>query len=881
MFGFSIKNKSRKMTYILNFAYLTRIISALGITLILGGCLSSETGNQTSDENMEAVRIAMSINDDYEAINLLKKILLQDPANYKARILISRVYLKNGESDKAIANIEKAAQHAPQSDLVLLDTGNILLSLREYSALLKRIEVDDNLDEVSNSNIIGLRSQAFLALDNIEGAKKEISRSSKFSERGMNNVLARIKIEIASENYSRASQYLETAIASFPDEKRFEWLLARIELNRGDNEKGLKRLRGLMDHQSPGYSPMLAQRSGYELIKAEVTEGNLEEAEKIVKDLFARNKNDVRALYLGGLVALISGKYHLAERRLLKLEKSYSIESTRLLLGVVYMATKSYERSRYYLANFYEKNRGNIWAAKLLIRSYILLGETYEAAQVLATLDNEISDTNDDAELLILRTMLSRSNSSRATISEQLQRASSIVKDNLIVRKLLSKALLDNGQLNESLVHSTYVLERQQLDAGALELAVLALTRRNKNREATDLIKTFASAGGDQVVAGNLQGLIHLFSGNYSEAIETFEHLPEAYSKHWEIKLSLAKAHELNGDLASANKLFNSLVLEPEARAEALNGLLRTAYLEGSVQGLGKAVEISRNYNYKSVDPLIYSGARYIQLEDFENVKEIVESIRLLSPGHPSEKLLLAIAEKKKGNYISAEEITRTTLASNPDYQPLLFLMASLKKRTGDIAEAEKYFSQLGGSPSLKQEADLNKLEFTEIEWARNILPVLSSASSDTLSEDKAFISLLKLGEDEIQNTTSHSELRFSDPSTKQNYSHGRSGDMARINRTLLFNYYGGFVEGAMNEKQLARKAKDGLLYDKGSWEVYEELNSILGRQKQFGRGSSYKDFKRELKLPSWVALIGIIIVIVVIISRSRAHKRRRKVFAD
>ena len=869
------------MTYIINFEYLARITTALIVTLTLGGCFISESENITIDKKLESARNAMLDKDDFKAVNLLKEILQKDPESYQARLLISRIYQKNGESEKAIANIKKAAKNTPQSSLVLLDTGRILLSLGEYSALLEQIEVDDGLDERSNSNIIGLRSQALLLLDKIEESKKEISRSNRLSDRGVDDSLARIKIEIASANYALASQYLETAISNFPGENRFEWLLAKIEVNNGDNEKGVNRFRALMDRQNPNYSPMLARRSGYELIKAEVAEGKLKEAEKVVLDLLARNRGDVRALYLGGLVALIGGNYHLAERRFLKLEKGYSIESVRLLLGVVYMATKSYERSRFYLANFYKKNRSNLWAAKLLIRSYVLLGEPYEAKQVFGTLDGEGLDASEDAELLILRTMLFRSDSNRATISEQLQRASLLVKDSPIVRKLLSKAFLDNEQLDESLVHSNYVFKNQKLDAGALELAVLAMAKKNKHHTASELINIFTSAGGDPVVAGNLEGMLQLLSGNYSKAITVFQSLPDTHPNHWETKLGLAKAHELSGDFNSANKIFDSLVLESRARDEALNGLLRTAYLHGSIEDLNNAVEVSRGYNYKSVDPLIYLGAKYIQLEDFENSKKLVETIRLLSPGHPGEQLLLAIEERKKGNFAAAEKITRAALTSNPDYRPMLFLMVGLQKNNGDTAEAEKYLRRLDRSTSLKPALQLKKSKFSEVEWARAVSPVMKFTSFKSLSADKTVISLMKLGEEEIQNTTTHSELKFSDPSSKQNYSHGRSGDLARINRTLFFNYYGGFVEGRMNEQQLARKAKDGLLYDKGSWEVYDELNDMLGQRKVFGRGSSYKDFERHLRLPSWLAFIGMIVVVIVIISRSRAHKRRRKVLAD
>lgn len=859
--------------------YWISILSGVFVVMTLAGCEKSLPQN-----HLQLAKEAMTDNNPVASIHLLKRALQVNPEDFDARLLLARMYQKTGELGKAMANLEKAERIQPDSAKLAILMGKTLLNTGEYQLVLDRVKFTQGMGETEKSNVLGLRALAMLALDSGTQAKEEIAKQEALSRVGKYYHLARIKLATTMGKPSVEEQYLTTAIEAFPNDKQFQLLFAQNKIFAGSIEEGITVLRRLMDDSKPDYSPIIAQKSGYELVKARVSQGKFEDAEVIVSELLSRNDNDFRSLYFGGLVALVSGEYGLAERRLVRLEKAYSIESVRLLLGVVFMVNNSYERARFYLANYYASHRDDVWAAKLLMRTYMILGEWKEANDTLLRLDREKlkapkSPTSEDAELFILRAMISANSGDSDSSTQYLEKASSFVNDNLAARKLLSKAYLDSGSVKTSIHHSLLVLQTNPIDVEALEIAVAGLIKQQGLKPIARLVQKFESAGGDPIRSGNLLARAMMFLEAYPAAEKKLKLLLDKHPDNLEVQINYAKAIELQGSILKANQMYESIAVYPNFRNDALDGLVRTAYLAGDGEKLSNAVELARSYDYKSVEPLLYQGAHYINSGDFKRADAMVREIQLVSPGSPAEHVLLAGIEKKKGNFAGAAAIVKQSLRKSPDYKPLLFLMIDLQQRLGNTTVANKHVERLNAEPANQARINISGKKISGGDWVSQIRPVLATNLKSRMPTTTATIRMLGLKNSEIENAGTSSGLAFSNPSSKRNYSYGRSGDLARINRTLFFKLYGSFAQGRISEEAMIRRADEGFFYGEDARAIGEELDGMLGEKKQWGPYYNYKDFDRSLRLPSWVAFLGVFIIVIVVSARWKLRKSKRNSF--
>ena len=851
----------------------------LSVSLLLLLLALSACREDTGDQKFSQARLEASRGERIQAIDDLKSGLRIDPENRDAWMLLGRLYLEVSAPRRALTSFRKALLLEPEDVEARIGVNDALLRVGAWESVLSETKEPREIGDRNTAVLASQRALALARAGRFERARALLARISGAGFATPGYWIARIRLVEATQGRDAALEIAEEARRRFPE--RPELLLEKTELV-DLREAGVETeatLRSLMDSTAPGYTPATAQRAAYLLVNYYTSQGKLEDAERIAGKTLRQYPEDYRSHYLGGLVALISGRYDRAERRFLRLEKSYRIPQVRLLLGVVYMAKGEYERARFYLANYYGSRSDDRWAAKLLVRVYLILGDRESAQSVLALLD----ERKDDAEMEILRGLVALMRGDAPRARELVRNAISLAGDDPTAIKLISRAEIALGDYPQAASLSRRVLAEYPGDVDAGALAIEASSAMNDANAVDGVLRGLENAGVSKAWIETVRGAALLRMGRVSQALDALLPLVRKHPGNLQAMMVLALAAENDRKFDLAESLYKKLLQEEFYRDAAIDGLVRISYARDDLRGLRATVALAQAKNYKAVRPLLFLGAYHVTHKNFAEAEKVAARMDVLEPGNPAVLLLRAGVEAARNNPDAAKRVlTRLaeSHAGQTEFADVIPLMASLfpdipeEWRGNELSlaghlKAAKRQGLAGNGRVVDVAPGLGDLSPGASSWLRMISPIRRGGLVSDVTRRGTFEGLLRLANVEVRKVA-HLASAPHGGNPALNYSFGKKGILAKISRSIFFKYFGAMSQGRVSISKASLGIEQGVWDGADIYDEAKELRQYLWRDK---RWKVRRNDKRLLRMPSSIAWAGIALIVIVVLVRWQKRK--------
>ncbi len=840
-------------------------VAALVLALALSGCLE----NQRSAAGRETDATA-----GLSPIDELKAGLRENPQDRQAWIRLGRLYLDGAEPARALSSFRRVLALDPENAEARIGASMALLRLGKARQLLSEVADDARIGERNDAILASLKSQALVLVGEHERAKALLERVKKSGFVTPEFWRARIMLTAAVKGNRAALSLADQALAAFPGDAGLILEKMKVVDPRNRDPDAETTLKSLMDPASPDFTAAVAKQAAYLLVNYYMAQGKLADAERIARRALRRYPRDYRSYYLGGLVALVSGRYGVAERRFLKLEKRYRITQVRLLLGMTYMAQGAYERARFYLANYHAAKQDDVWAARLLARVYLILGDMENAESLLSSIDEK----HDDAEMEILRGLVALNRGRTDEARARIRRAETLAAEDSTAVKLIARADLALGDYQDAARLARRLLDAVPGDADAVALIVEAYSAQRDMASVEAVLESLSGSGLSREWIETLRGAALLQTGEVEKALSVLRPIVKRNPKNGQAALALALAAEQSRQFKVAESLYKSLYQDSSYRQAAVEGLVRTAYLQDDLKKIRAAVGLAQASRYKAIQPLFYLGAYHLAHHNLEQAGKIVEQMEVLDPGHPESALLMTAIRELQANPQGAK-LALTLIEARPGDPELERAVGLLSRIAPDLLTV---LNRAAGSP-LSRGAG----EAASATSVAGGLVVATTPSPMTVSRNGGFSSragthlitrvtqrgtlsgLLRLANAEVRQVA-----RFASGTSGRapatNYSFGKKGTLAKISRSLFFKYYGVMSEGRLSLGRMSYGLENGVwdgadVYDEG-----RELRKYLWRDK---RWKVRKHDKRTLRMPSTIAWIGIVVIVLIVVARWQKRK--------
>jgi tetratricopeptide (TPR) repeat protein len=172
-------------------------------------CLGCSGG---ADDPMEQVRQLQEDQKWQESVDLLRKLVDEDPENAEANLLLGVALLRQGDAGAAVWPLRKAAESPEyRSQAGLMFTRALLRGRNTHDAVAAASQVLS--EEPDNTIALGLRADAYLGISDYARALDDANRVLELDPENVEMLVPRVMALIGLERIEEAEEALEVAKA--------------------------------------------------------------------------------------------------------------------------------------------------------------------------------------------------------------------------------------------------------------------------------------------------------------------------------------------------------------------------------------------------------------------------------------------------------------------------------------------------------------------------------------------------------------------------------------------------------------------------------------------------------------------------------------------
>lgn len=154
-------------------------------------------------------------------LNVYAQQLKEDPKDYETYLNRANVYYSNNEYLRALADADNALKYIPEKDSdtrmrALTLRANIYLQTERPAEALRDLDATVALDPTSYVNVY-LRANTRYTLGQYAGAREDYNRLLRLNPRSTEAMIGLARIAVKENNLGIATQYLDDAVASDPN----------------------------------------------------------------------------------------------------------------------------------------------------------------------------------------------------------------------------------------------------------------------------------------------------------------------------------------------------------------------------------------------------------------------------------------------------------------------------------------------------------------------------------------------------------------------------------------------------------------------------------------------------------------------------------------
>ena len=588
-----------------------------------------------------------------------------NPKNAEARYLLGEINLRVGDLAAAEKEFRRALDMGWSEEDALIGKIRAMLPQEKYKEVLKSANASADWSTTGRANLLALRARAYAGEGDLLKAQESILSAAKLDANAYDVLKTTLFLQLLEKQKKAAAVTASKALGLFPEDTDLMLLNASLAMLNGQNEKALQVFEQVIATSPENFVTLNVKRAYLGALRLAVLKKDFELVRKIRNEFATRNINDPEANYYFALAAFEEKDLDQAEEYLQKILKVSSGHAQTLLLsGTVSYAKREFEKAAYYLSKYVGNHPENIEARKLLGRAYMALGQSEEAKTEFNT---ALNDRADDAELVALVGLSEISGGKVESGLTELEKAQALAPESQPLKLQLAKVYIADGQTAKAIEQLDELLQTDGNNKQARSLKVLAYLRSGDVQMAMNTARQMQAKSPDDPDVLSMMGSIQVVARNMTAARMYFNRALRLDATHVASEMSLARLDEQQGDYASAEKHYLSLLdRNPDSMAVMIS-LARLAEKQGDSAGQVKWLEAARQADSKGLFPRVALMEIYLkgeQIADAEVLLKELEEIDARNPAVLAVKSRLLMAKKR---FIQAEAVISELIDAMPD----------------------------------------------------------------------------------------------------------------------------------------------------------------------------------------------------------------------
>tara|TARA_R110002167_G_scaffold53_2_gene323 strand:- start:22483 stop:25254 length:2772 start_codon:yes stop_codon:yes gene_type:complete len=440
--------------------FLKSIVCA-SIVLVISACSDNESA-QTYISKAESLIVEKQ---NSAAIISLKNALKVEAENAQARFLLGQLYLREGDAENAIKELERAHKLKFNVDKVIPLLARAYM-LAEYDEDILSLASQEKLLSTTSTQYLAYKTMAALRTDDKTLAQETVEAALSVSQNDGYSMLASAYLEFLQQKIDHARTLVERILTATPNNADALMLQGQIATADKNYSLAVDSFKQYLKLQpSSGRVQLFIADS---LIK----NGQYEEAEKIADTLLAKVPTQPFLQYIKAMARFENKDFEAASSYANQsLSSGFNSFSLKLVAGASAFYLKNYEQSHNHLKDLMPYLSPEHSARRMLAISQLQLGLIDDISETLTGYD---STTKENAQFL-------------STLSYKLLEVGAFEK-----AQEMAKYAASSSEMTAEQTARTGVLKLMMNDPSGIETLELAL-QQNPELVSAELALAFAS----------------------------------------------------------------------------------------------------------------------------------------------------------------------------------------------------------------------------------------------------------------------------------------------------------------------------------------------------------------------------------------------------
>ena len=511
---------------------------------------TNQQGNQFYEDALRSFHQA----DLKAAVILLKNSLKNSPHHLPSKILMAEILIAQGNGSAAeieLLDAEKSGADEKRILPLLLET---YLLQKKYAQVISR-DFPVGSNKRLKSKISMLKGRALVGQKKLISAEQLFNQALSYYQKNVLAILGRAQVALLRENIKQALTYTHQALELSPTNSNALLMLANLEQMQGNVQAALIKTNEILALNRENF-PALLMRAGLLIDK-----GDYQAALIDVEVIISLIPNEPRANYLKFIINIALGNEEESEATINHLNTVLTGMPEDVmkdnpvyyyLAGLISYGQGEYLKAQKALRKYYDINKSDTRALKLLAKAELRLNEPFAAKSYLvkARLINP-----DDTEIwsLLGRAYMATGSQDKAeryfldVIEKQTAKIGPLVD--------LAKLYLGNGQFSKAIryLEQAKALEKESDENPKLYLLLTQAYKENKQiTQALDYANRLVLMQPNDSFLQQLKGSLLGLNGDHENARISFEKALSLNPKNHQAVIHLARMDMLSGQIQQA-----------------------------------------------------------------------------------------------------------------------------------------------------------------------------------------------------------------------------------------------------------------------------------------------------------------------------------------
>lgn len=628
-------------------------------------CIVGCSAELTDIEHVERAKDFQDEGDLVSAIIELKSAASKNPDNPEARLILGRIYLKNGNGAAAEKELKRTVQLGVNDPQVELDLFESILMQSKFDDVITKLEMDRYTTDA-------LRSRAFAVVGNAHVGNSKLVKAKSILEKSLgleNNAAARVglvRASFQSNDAALALEHINSGLEDFPGDFDLNFVAADYYGRMKEYDKAISHYTKALKIRKNLYA-LLYRADIY------VVTGDLVAAEKDLNTVLKANKKHPLANFIRAKIEYNRENYDGAREYL---EHVINVlpghVPSFLLLGASNYHIGNYQQAAVQLEKYTSRVSGNVDAERLLAEIYIRSGRSEQAIKLLTGL---ASGSAEDPALYALLANAYAQNREIGKAKQSLSRAHQLDPTKAFGQHLATLKML-TGESLEAAEDLESILKGESANRRAESLLIWALINSNQLERAMEFANQGVAKQPEDPLRLFMRGTVYKQSGERAAAKEDFAKALQNDQEFYLAAIALAEIELIGDNITGARQLLNQVLSINDRHVGSMYGLALMDYKEKNIPGAIAWLEKSIAVNPKGMRAVETLMGILLESGDANELLKFGRKFQNDHPENPIQFLLIGVAHSYLHNYAEAESNLQRYVDSNPgDLRTRMFLV--------------------------------------------------------------------------------------------------------------------------------------------------------------------------------------------------------------